>query len=344
METNENKLDDRATVEKIQSRLQDFNAKLDAIDKQLDAKHDNLAEEPKENISYEEIQDDINAYKKAVNELKETRMRISRYANQQESDEVFSGLAEIRQMIELLSEMKANSDDLIHQCDYLKETKESLREIGDNAKLFQVMDTLRERMVDLGGCDEKIKTAAETAMKRVSTMEEVLDKRLVDMSHLETELLDSGKILRQTADNIDAIIKTASEGSIQDLHNAMGQIQKDIHMQIDSMNQSVKSLIKTTSENTNRIDNLAQSGDAYKQLKDMMGKINQIREVLNNKTYQDDFEKIRKSQELQRFSAMLRRRLNDDELEDAYAIMKLLVNTCNAGHKMYKTVLNMVTS
>lgn len=347
METEEKQSENKKMLNKLKSQFQVLDAKLDAIDQQIDGRPENNAESMKaEHISDEAIRDDIAAYKKAIDDLKETRINIYRYSNQKNQEAAFYGLDEIRRMVELLKEMKDNSEELIRQCDYLKKTKDSLQEIGNNEQLFQLMDTLRERMIDLGGCDEKIKVAAETAMQRVSTMEEVLDKRLTDTKSMEAELLDSSKALRQTADNIDTIIKAASNGSIQNIQDALVQIQQNIQSQVHSMDQSVQGLLAVTKEKSSSADASAQNiesfNETYKELKEARIELRQIQTVLADKTFLDKFDRIRKSNELQRLFMMLQRKLDDDELEDARQIVNLLVQTCNLGHTIYKNIANIV--
>lgn len=302
-------MENNSNIAALAEKFQTLDAKLTMLAKQLDGEVIDSAEiSADENNELPAIKDELQAYKGAMDSLKETRQKIYNFAKNSQQQSNVAALDELRQMLNLLQNMKQNANELQGQCDYLKATKESLAELGNNEQLFKLMDVLKDRMALLGSYDEKIKNAADNAINQVTVMEEALDKRLNKTKQMEDELMASCQNLRQAADNIGTVINEASDNSTQKLQESLIRLNQSLEAKVTNMEMVVQDVIQATEKNTARTDDIIKVRGADTILLDenqyMKQLIDQLELIFND----PDNEKQRKE-------------VKSDEIVDIYSKM-----------------------
>lgn len=269
-----------------EAKLNRIDEKMKNLENRLDGKKDDFLTNKDDGVEF--IAEDIEAYRRVINELSEIRKEVYRFSKLEENSANFQELSELREFIALLSDVKGNANELMRQCDYLKETKDSLGEIGENERLTKLVDTLKSRMEELGGYDEKIRAAADSAMSRVSTMEEILSARLKSAEYMEGELLTSMQALKETADTIGCVVKEASKDSTFTTQETMIQLSNNFNEKLQNMEKSVDSLINATNSSISRSDKLLKIRDAEIKLNEkneiLSAKLEKIESVIKTLT------------------------------------------------------------
>lgn len=272
-------------LDAMEAKFQEFDVKLADIEQMVDGAQKESDSSKQADISEPAdkpaIEDELAGYRQAVEELQAIRQEIHRLYVSDERDEEARNLKIMYEMLDLLKAVQGQSEELSRQCSYLQEAKDSLAEIGNSEKLAGLMDVLKVRMESLGDCNAKIKEAADMAMDRVSTMEEILEKRLVDVNDMEKEVLTSSHVLRQTAENIDAVVREAGNDGTQLLRESLDKMNQELVAKVSNMDSVMQDLVAATRSNTDRTDDMVKASQEHQDLLEENQSLKKQLEIIN---------------------------------------------------------------
>lgn len=258
METEEERKEVGHMLSRVEGKFQNIDAQLDTVEKMLDGSRAEAPEEAPHDDLPEKltIAADLEAYQQAVDNLHEARKAIYQYEAQGKESSDIQVFNDVHRMLAMLGDMRGQSEELKRQCDYMKQTQASLQEISHNEQLMQMLETLQNRMAALGGYDEKIKAAAQTAMDQVAGLSEALDHRLTDIKRMEEAIITASQELQQVAGNMDTIVREASNASAETIQTSLSQLNQEFKEKIANMEQVVEQIVHAAQESAKHTDEM----------------------------------------------------------------------------------------